>query len=409
MLDHINFHNMTSDELNKLLTPEALKFLETNLEAEPGTFALKNAGNKDLPIRAITEQIGLRKKAGLKFPKLSARGLIFHKEAFEQSSGEIAAAYKQKLISGKKLIDITGGLGIDLLYLSENFEETVYCERSDILCNLFRHNSKLFPSQKIGIIEGDSIAALEQFPDNHFDWLYADPARREQGRRSVDLRYCSPNVIEHQELLFSKAKNLLLKISPAFEVTEAVKLFPNLEEFTVVSVDGECKEILLLIKKDKSPVGIKIKSVSLQSDDKTAYEIESILGENIVRHTASEISGYFYEPDAAIIKSRLTAKLARKHNMKFINDEADYLTSSEYVNDFPGRNFHITGVWEYKPKQITEKLKTLGINKANISRRSFPLSPGEIRSKLKLKDGGNAYLFFTRGHEGKLICLYCEK
>ncbi|HEX2983390.1 MAG TPA: hypothetical protein VHO28_07590, partial [Ignavibacteriales bacterium] len=142
---------------------------------------------------------------------------------------------------------------------------------------------------------------------------------------------------------------------------------------------------------------------------KAAYEIESILGEIIDINTASEISGYFYEPDAAIIKSRLTAKLARKHSMKFINDEADYLISSEYVNDFPGRNFLIKDVWEYKPKQITEKLKTLGINKANISRRSFPLSPDEIRSKLKLKDGGNVYLFFTRDDEGKLICLYCEK
>ncbi|HEX3074415.1 MAG TPA: hypothetical protein VHP30_12450, partial [Ignavibacteriales bacterium] len=388
---------------------EALEYLKASLEADPDEFALKNAGNKDLPVRALAEQIALRKKAGLKFPKLSARGLIFQKEAFEQSSGEIAAAYKQKLISGRKLIDITGGLGIDLMYLSGNFEETIYCERNDVLCSLFKHNSKLFPSRKMEIIEGDSISALKQFPDSYFDWLYADPARREQGRRSVDLRYCSPNVIEHQELLFSKAKNLLLKISPAFEVPEAVKLFPNLEEFTVVSVDGECKEILLLMKKEKSGEGIKIRAASLHSDNKPADEIEYILGEIIDRNTASEISGYFYEPDAAIIKSRLTAKLARKHNMKFVNDEADYLTSSEYINDFSGRSFYIRDVWEYKPKQITEKLKALGINKANISRRSFPLSPDEIRSKLKLKDGGNAYLFFTRDDEGKLICLYCQK
>jgi hypothetical protein len=409
MLAYINFHNMTLDELNKLLTPESLELLEANLEAEPGAFALKNTGNKDLPVRAIAEQLALRKKAGLKFPKLSARGLIFQKEAFEQSSGETAAAYKQKLISGKNLIDITGGLGIDLLYLSENFEKPVYCERNEVLCNLFRHNSRIFPSRKIEIIEGDSINALKQYPDNYFDWLYADPARREQGRRSVDLRYCSPNVVEHQELLFSKAKNLLLKLSPAFDVTEAAKLFPNLDEFIVVSVDGECKEILLLLKKEKSARGVKIKAVSLHSDDKPAYEIESILGENIVRYTAYEISGHFYEPDAAIIKSRLTSKLARKYNLNFINEEADYLISSEYVKDFPGRSFLIKHVWEYKPKQITEKLNALGINKANISRRSFPLSPEEIRSKLKLKDGGDVYLFFTRDHEGKLICVYCMK
>lgn len=399
---------MTIDEFKELIKPEAINFLEENLDAEAGNFALKHSGNNNLPIRAIAEQIALRKKTGIKFPKLSRQGFLFDKEAFEQSSGELAAAYKKRLISGKRIIDITGGLGIDLLFLSENFEESIYCERSEILCELFRYNSGILQTGIIEILEGDSIKHLERFPDDYFDWLYADPARREQGRRSVDLNYCSPNVIEHMDLFFKKSANVLLKLSPAFELSEAVKIFPNLSKFLVVSVDGECKETLLALHKRNTGKKVKIKAVLLNSEG-TQIELVSFVGKTLKRNIAQDITGYFYEPDAAIIKARLTAQLAAENNLKFINKDSDYLVSADRKNGFPGRSFHIMNVWEYKPKQIIENLKTLGIEKANIARRSFPLSPEEIRSKLKLREGGSAYLFFTQNSEEKLICIYCEK
>ena len=190
--------------------------------------------------------MNVEKRPLKKLPKLSLSNLIYKKVSLEQASSELTANYKSTFIKGKRLIDLTGGLGIDSIYYSKVFDEVIYCELNKDLSEFSKSNFNELKINNISINNVDSINYLQTFNDKHFDWIYVDPARRDESKRSVDINYYSPNVIENFSLLKSKTKNLCIKVAPAFDITEAYKLFNELNDFQVVSVNNECKEVLLI-------------------------------------------------------------------------------------------------------------------------------------------------------------------
>ena len=50
-----------------------------------------------------------------------------------------------------------------------------------------------------------------------------------------------------------------------------------------------------------------------------------------------------------------------------------------------------------------------GVERANITVRNFPLTPEQLRKKLKLKDGGDVYIFATTLPGGEHKLLLCRK
>ena len=58
-------------------------------------------------------------------------------------------------------------------------------------------------------------------------------------------------------------------------------------------------------------------------------------------------------------------------------------------------------------RELKDALK--GMNRANIAVRNFPLSVDQLRKKLKLKDGGEAYLFATTMADGQHRLFICRK
>ncbi|MGE5409800.1 MAG: THUMP-like domain-containing protein [Clostridiales bacterium] len=192
-------------------------------------------------------------------------------------------------------------------------------------------------------------------------------------------------------------------------------------------MDNECKEILLLI----SDKGISAHTMNYHAGDNFPMEEDKLIvravllnsktGEtkqyslpycqNIIQRNAiaKTPQKYFYEPDTAIIKSRLTEALLKERPLLFINANVDYLTSDELITDFPGRIFQIVEVMPYKKQTLKEYLNSLSIDKANIARRDFPDAPEIIRKNLKLKDGGQYYLFFTKDINNKLIVIISLK
>lgn len=395
---------MTLEELKELRNPEVLEVIKKNEKESPDSFVLKNSKNKNLPVRAIAEQILCRKKARKKLPELSLISFLYNSISLEQCSGEIAARFKTTLISGQRLLDMTGGLGIDDIYLSEMFESIEYCEMNETLAQLMIFNTAQLKIGNININRGDSKTILNKFPDNHFDWIYLDPSRRDENQRSVDLEFCSPNVYEIYELLFAKSKNLCIKVSPAFDISEAVKRFPELKKIVVVSVDGECKEVLLLIEKNYDR-DINLQAAVLDSQNNDFF-IEKNVKQTIDKNIADIPLLYIFEPDPAIIKAGLTSKLAAEKDILFINSTIDYLTGKSPINDFPGRYFRIEKFAPFKPAELKNYLKTKSIKKANFAKRDFPLSVDELRKKTKTKEGGNDYFFFTRNKNKDLIYIH---
>lgn len=398
---------MTEDEFERLTKDEALQFLKLHGNEDARELAFRYYGRKDIPVRAISEQITCRKKGNKKLPSLTQEGILFDKTALEQSSGEITAKFKQTLISGKNLIDLTGGLGVDDIFLSQVFDNIVYCEKNPALYKLFNYNKNLLGLKNINTAAGDSIDILADFQEKYFDWIYADPARRFEGRKTVGLQNCNPDVVKHLELLKTKGHKILIKASPALEFEEARNQLPGLEYFIVVSVDGECKEILLAVNADAPPPFPSVMAAMLDSSGGKVIITADETGSDIDISDAPK--KYLYEPDPAIIKARLTAQVAEKYRTSLLRKGLDYLTSDKEIPDFPGRKFITLAVLPYKKKIISEYLTLNNIKKANLSRRDFPDPPEKIKKIFKLEDGGSDFIFFTKNFRAELILIFCRK
>ena len=50
-----------------------------------------------------------------------------------------------------------------------------------------------------------------------------------------------------------------------------------------------------------------------------------------------------------------------------------------------------------------------GLEKSNLTVRNFPASVADLRKKLKLKEGGDVYLFATTLQNGEKVLIKCLK
>jgi hypothetical protein len=398
---------MTSSELQALLEPGVLDLIEAHAQDDPSAFAMRFHGRTDLPVRAMAEQIACRQKALKKLPSLSRFPLLYTRLGLEQASGERAAEWKAGLMSGRRIIDLTGGLGIDTIFFARRFAEVVYCERDAVLAELAEHNRRTNGIANVQSLVGDCARILEGFPDDFFDWVFVDPARREQGGRSVGLEATSPDVVAMHDLMLRKAPRVCIKASPALEISGLEEKLPSLSSIVVVSVEGECKEILLML--DREHVAGKRPSVRAVCLDAGVFEIGSKESETADRLVASDCGAWLYEPDAAIIKARLTGELARNLNLEYLNNSVDYLTSERLAKPFPGRSFRVEECLPFKPKSFRAELASRGISKAAVQRRDFPLSVEELRKKYRIGESSELFLFFTKDASGGLVCLLCRK
>lgn len=402
---------MTAEEIQSLLDPRALELIEKHTGDDPAAFALKYHERTDLPVRAIAEQIACRKKAAKKLPELSRRNLLYTRLSLEQASSEATARYKAGIegMRGEKMLDMTGGLGIDTIFFSDRFEEVVYVERDEVLAEIASYNFRQLGIDNITVIRGDSREQLEAAPDDTFDWIYLDPARREKEKRTVALEESEPNVVKLHGLLSRKAGRCCVKASPALEITTLREKLPSLSRIIVLSVDRECRETLLFCEKGTKPDGSAV-AVSAVCLGQEGIVVVSSPGDAVIRKAiAREIGDYFYEPDPAIIKARLSGILAEQYGMRFINPRIDYLTSDKKIAAFPGRVFKVKKCIPYRPKTFRKFLNRTGITAASIQRRDFPLSPDEIRHLFRLKESDQHYLFFFRDFAERLFCLFCER
>jgi len=398
---------MTLDELHSLFDPQVLALIDAHAGDDPAAFSMRFHGRSDLPVRAMAEQIACRKKAAVKLPSLSLFPLLYTRLGLEQASGERAAEWKVSLMKGHRAIDLTGGLGIDTLYLAHRFEHVVSCERDEALARLAEANRRVMGIANVETRIGDSEAILADYADDSFDWVLVDPARREHGGRSAGLEQSSPDVTALHDLMLRKARRVCIKASPALEISGLERLLPALSTVIAVSVDGECKEVLLLLDREREAGRTpEVRAVCL---GEATFEIASFGDEPPARVVAETPGAWLYEPDAAIIKARLTGELARQLHLEFLNRTVDYLTSARLVERFPGRSFRIEAYRSFRPKSFRKELAELGITNAAIQRRDFPLSVEELRKRYKIGESSERFLFFTKDALGDLVWLSCRK
>ncbi|WOD43513.1 THUMP-like domain-containing protein [Hwangdonia lutea] len=387
-----------------ILNTEIQEFINENLQADVSKLLLKGTAFDAVETKDIIEQIEAKKRSEKKLPTWFNTTNIYYpnKLNIEQTSSEITANYKSKLIKGESIIDLTGGFGVDCYYFSKHFKTVVLCEINDQLSEIVKHNYTQLHARNISTQNVNGITYLKTSKKT-FDWIYIDPSRRHDSKGKVFfLNDCLPNIPEHLDLLFRHSKNILIKTSPLLDISVGINELRLVKTIHVVAVNNEVKELLWILERGYSEA-ISIETVNIKKDKNAHFSF--LLEEE--KHTPSNYHKpltYLYEPNAAILKSGGFHSISHQLKLFKLHQHSHLYTSQQLV-DFPGRCFKIEKLLPFNKKA----LKKEAIKKANITTRNFPETVQQIRKKFSIKDGGNLYLFFTTDIDGNKIVIISTK
>lgn len=387
------------------LSAETLHFIEEHKEDDTRTLALQGDKYPLIDMPAAVTQIAGRQIAARKIPSwYRVPGLWYPRHlSMEQCSSEVAARYKASLLGGDTFTDLTGGFGIDCAFISRHFKRADYVERQAELCELAGHNFPLLDLKHITVHHQDGVEYLRTM--SPVDCLFLDPARRDgHGGKTVAISDCEPDVSALEALLVEKAGLVMVKLSPMLDMSLALSELKTVCEVHIVAVNNECKELLLLLQKSPVSSDISIHCEHIASGGGEQHFVFTLAAEKVARcPLASEVGTYLYEPNAAILKAGAFRLLAQSYSVEKLHVNSHLYTSSMFVPHFPGRRFRVEAVSGFGKKELKGFLE--GMDKANITVRNFPLSVAELRKRLKLKEGGEDYIFATTLADGQKVLV----
>ena len=301
-------------------------------------------------------------------------------------------------------VDLTGGFGVDFSYIAARLGvKAMYVERQAHLCEAAKENFERLGVENAEVKNGDGVEVLHSL--SHLSLLFIDPARRDDaGNKVVSLQDCTPDVTQLQDEMLEKADFIIIKLSPMLDWHRAVSELKHVREVHIVSTGNECKELLLVLS-SKSEENASLKVYCVNDNQVMSYpeDDDSVVS---IASDASSIA-YLYEPNASLMKAGCFGVISSQYGAKMLAKNSHLFVSQEPISDFPGRSFRIKAVSSFNKKELKRHLS--GITKANIATRNFPLSVAELRKRLKLKDGGETYIFATTLSDESHVLVITEK
>ena len=305
----------------------------------------------------------------------------------------------------------TGGFGVDFSYMAARLgAKSMYVERQKHLCEAAKENFERLGLKHVVVKNGDGVEALHAIP-NHSGLrvIYIDPARRDDaGNKVVSLQDCTPDVTRLQEEMLQKADFVVIKLSPMLDWHRAVSELRCVREVHVVSVNNECKELLLVLSARNMDENSRLR-IYCVNDTQSFVCDDAEMASSVTRITAADLDSaqYLYEPNASLMKAGCFGVLSERYSVSMLSKNSHLFVSRFSLADFPGRSFRIRAVSSFNKKELKRHLQ--GIVKANIATRNFPLSVAELRKRLKLKDGGETYIFATTLSDDSHVLLITDK
>lgn len=410
-------------------------FIRTHAQCDVHQLALQADRYPDIDMPFALDQIAGRQTAQVKLPTWAeTEGIIYPPHlSLEQCSSEQTARYKARLawqlaaigqdekadmpqgeahMSETKttsFIDLTGGFGVDFSFMAERFASCTYIEQQELLCSIATHNFPLLGLERAKVIHGNGVEQLREMKP--VDIIFIDPARRnENGGKTVFISDCTPDISTLVETLVAKSRFTIVKLSPMLDWHKAVEEINQKGDFVrevhIVAVKNECKELLFVLGKGIGEDAIKITCVNDETVFSYMKDEESVASQRILKDPLD--SGmYLYEPNSALMKAGCFAQITRQYGVQAIASNSHLFVSRQQIHDFPGRKFQITSISSLNKKELKASLQN--ITQANITIRNFPMSVQELRKRLKLKDGGDTYIFATTTHQAEKCLLIGKK
>lgn len=396
------------------ISPETQAFIREHQADDVRTLALQSRKYPDVDMPTAITQIAGRQVAAEKIPSWKEIEDIWYPKhlSLEQCSSEITARYKARLLArlpkNESFADLTGGFGIDCSFLAAGFKSATYVERQEDLCEIAAHNFPILGLYQVNVRNEDGVSYLEAM--SPVDCIFLDPARRnEHGGKTVAISDCEPNVAELEDLLLSKASSVMVKLSPMLDLSLALKELHHTREVHIISVNNECKELLLLLGQSLSEntVEIPIHCINLSTKGEQHFAFSREQEQRSECTYTNTLGTYLYEPNASLLKAGAFRSISAAYSLKKLHPNSHLYTSETLIENFPGRTFRITNQYSFNKKEIKEGLSDL--KKANITVRNFPATVAELRKRTKLTEGGDTYLFASTLNDGQKVLIRCEK
>lgn len=398
-----------------MITEAARNFVREHVNDDVARLLLSAHRYPDVDVPLAAAQIRALQKVRDKIPSWYRPDLTFPPlVSVEQASSEQTAHFKSGLVSGRRMADLSGGMGVDAYFFAQRFEQVTYVEQNLKLADLARHNFCVLGARNIEVVNADAAQFLRDKPEQ-FDLLYLDPARRdEQQRRVFRLSDCSPNVPEMLDLLLSRAPKILIKTAPLLDLSAAMAELKTVTHAWVVAVGNEVKEVLYLLENqtERGIDDIPIMAVHLMGIDAGTQVANPAVfdftraEEQAALPQYSAPQRYLYEPNAAILKAGAFKTFATRYGMAKLHPNTHLYTSETLTPDIPGRVFEVVAVTRYDRKAVQALLPE---SRASVAARNFPDSVEIMRKKLGLRDGGEWYLFGVRDAWDRITIVIGKK
>ena len=420
------------------------EFVKQFRQADPRKLALQASRYPDVDMPYALNQIQGWQTALRKLPSWAAcDGVVYPPHLnMEQCSSEPTARYKQQVArrwaeripnaSRTSMTDLTGGFGVDFSFMSRGFRHKTYVERQETLCRVVAQNMPLLGVKDAEIVCGDTEEYLLNMP--HATTIFIDPARRDDhGGRTFAIADCTPDVVALKGELLAHADYVVVKLSPMLDWHKAVADLGNVSEVHIISVKNECKELLLVLSagggRQVAAAGLRVYCVDClphadgawhyvseeyADGDDSCSSLSCCFPSSVAPSAGLSSSAallqpgaWIYEPNASIMKAGCFAMLSARYGMPQVAQNSHLFLSESLVEAFPGRRFQVCAVTELNKKELRQALS--GIAKANVTVRNFPLSVADLRKKLKIKDGGDTYIFATTLADSRHVLIITKK
>jgi 16S rRNA G966 N2-methylase RsmD len=396
--------------IEKLLSADVQAFITSHYNDDPNTLLLKYKSINGVPISFIIDQIRGRKKAEDKLPSWHKNKRIVYPPAknIEQSSSETTASkkidfLKQELggdLSNKRLLDLTGGFGVDSFYFSKFFNEVFLVEPDAYLLEICQHNHSVLNVSNVSYFNITAEQFLSEHSTEQFDVIFIDPSRRSpQNQKVFSFNKSQPDVVALQELLWSRGQYLFIKASPLLDIQLGLNELKFVKTVYVTSFHNECKEVLFFCQNNfvSEPI---IVCINIDNREWTfSFKMSDERNSGIEFGDPLE---FVYEPNASILKGGAFRLPGSSFNLYKIHPNTHLFTSSQLIDDFPGRVFRIVISVKPDPKNLRE---IFADGKANILARNYPLGVDALRKKTRLKDGGEMFLIACTGMHQKFLLV----
>jgi SAM-dependent methyltransferases related to tRNA (uracil-5-)-methyltransferase len=391
---------------------EFSRFILEHDGCDTGRLLFSSARYPGIDLKLAAATIEARKKIKNKVPLwFGYPGLRYPTSlCIEQCSSQTAALYKQRFVpEGGCIADITGGLGIDCFFMSQKASKADYIERDDILASAAERNFAILGLSNIIVINCDSDHFLNKAIESgdRFDLIFADPARRSAtASRIYSIVDCEPDILSLKDKLFAVSGTVLVKVSPMADISHTASILPECSEIHVVSVDNECKELLLLLKKGhKGEPAITAATLSSKGRKEEIFSFMPHEEKETEPIIAAELEKYIYIPDKALLKAGAFNLTASRFGLKKLAQSTHLYTSRNISDSFQGKIREIKEILPFSKASLQEiashytHIEPVAIN--------FPMDTAELKKRLKTKDGGNDKLIATTLSNKEKVLIIC--